>query len=155
MINELKNEDGINIPSSRIGIPRKKMPQILSTDVQDFLGWVTDQSIKWKKSKKSVSSLHITQKEINADKVVGMINGAKESSLAKPIIISKDNYIVDGHHRFVALLNKDNKYKIETYQVDLPIRELLKLIDKYPKTFYKTISESSVLDFLSFIKRGQ
>jgi GNAT superfamily N-acetyltransferase len=63
--------------------------------------------------------------------------------LAKPVIISKDNYILDGHHRVAALYNIDKDFRLKTIKVDLGIRDLLKTAKGFPKVSYKNINESS------------
>lgn len=86
----------VKIPKSQLGIPRRTMPQIRSDLVPDYLKWLAKMGISHKVRNIAVSSLKITQKEINKDKVQGMVDGAPEASLSKPIISSKDGFILDG-----------------------------------------------------------
>jgi hypothetical protein len=87
-----------------------------------------------------VSKVGMTQKEINIDKVKGLL-GTDRNNLAKPVIISNDGYILDGHHRVVALYNIDKNFKLKTIEVDLGIKDLLKVTKEYPNVSYKGINE--------------
>jgi hypothetical protein len=88
----------------------------------------------------NVSKVGMTQKEINIDKVKGLL-GTDRNNLAKPVIISNDGYILDGHHRVVALYNIDKNFKLKTIEVDLGIKDLLKVTKEYPNVSYKGINE--------------
>lgn len=134
------NEDTVKYISKSLGVPRSKMPQIASKDIGDFVKYIKDKGISVSPSVINVSKVGMTQKDINVDKVKGLL-GADKSHLAKPVIISKDNYILDGHHRIAALYNVDNNFKLKTIKVDLGIKDLLKLANQYPKVSYKSITE--------------
>lgn len=140
-INELATKK-VFIPKGAKNIPRKKMPQIKSTLVAEFMKSLMAKKIKVSKAKVSVSKLKPTQKEINTEKVQGMIDNAPEKSLAKPIIMAKDFYILDGHHRWLALLNKDPKFTLDVWKVNLSIDELLKAAREFDKVSFKDIDET-------------
>ena len=55
----------------------------------------------------------------------------------KPVIASSDNYIIDGHHRWLVALNYDDT--VDIIRINMPVRELLKLTLEFPKTYYKDI----------------
>lgn len=132
----------IKIPKGDLGILRKDMPQIISKDVPAFVKWLKGKGINTTVKLEPIASLKMTQKQINKDKVAGMINDASEEALSKPIIISKDNFILDGHHRFVALFNKNNALKLKTYRVDVNMKDLLDLAHNFPKVITKGINEN-------------
>jgi tRNA nucleotidyltransferase/poly(A) polymerase/mannose-6-phosphate isomerase-like protein (cupin superfamily)/GNAT superfamily N-acetyltransferase len=136
------NEDTVKYISKSLGVPHSKMPQIASKDIGDFVKYVKDKGISVSPSVINVSKVGMTQKDINVDKIKGLL-GADKSHLAKPVIISKDNYILDGHHRVAALYNVDNNFKLKTIKVDIGIKDLLKLAKDYPKTTFKSITEGS------------
>lgn len=79
--------------------------------------------------------LHPIQKQIYFDKGFDLIRGKsiKDVSdvLSKPLIVSSDNYIVDGHHRFLSAMLLDPNYKLNCVVVDLPISILLPLAVGY------------------------
>lgn len=133
-------EDNVKYLKKTLGVPRSKMPQINSSDVRDFVKYLKDNDIKVRTSTIPVSKVAMTQKDINPDKVKKLM-GINKSNLTKPVIISKDNYILDGHHRVVALYNMDKGTKLKTIQVDVGIRKLLDVSKKFPKVSYKSINE--------------
>ena len=111
-INKLVKEDTIKHISKSLGVSRQNMPQINSKDVGDFVKYLKDNGISVSTSKIGVSKVGMTQKDLNVDKVKKLL-GVNKSNLSKPVIISKDNYILDGHHRVAALYNLDDKFKLK------------------------------------------
>ena len=139
-IEEKSNQ--IKIPKGSLGIARDQMPQIESKSVPAFIKFLKSQGVNTNKMPMSISTLKLTQSEINKDKVRKMIDSAPEDALSKPIIISKDNFILDGHHRFVALLNINPNKKLMSYHVDVNMDILLGLAKNFPKSFTKGINEN-------------
>lgn len=79
------------------------------------------------------SDLKPIQENAIKEKVRSMVDDLGDMPLKEwpPIIISEDNYIVDGHHRWLAAiyLHGDNAY-IPSFQMDLPKKEALALADR-------------------------
>jgi mannose-6-phosphate isomerase-like protein (cupin superfamily) len=136
------NEDTVKHISKSLGVSRKDMPQINSKDVGEFVTYLKDKGVSVSSSVINVSKVGMTQKDINVDKVRDLL-GVEKANLAKPVIISKDNYILDGHHRVAALYNIDKDFRLKTIKVDLGIGDLLKTAKGFPKVSYKNINESS------------
>lgn len=123
-------------PSATLGIPRKEMPQVDSAQVQDFLKW---SGFKHKTIQKfNPRILKSTQRDFNPEKIFGMMGN--EKALVKPIMVSSDNYVVDGHHRWLAAVNKSVDMPI--IRIEASIVEILAKIRSYPKVYSKTIGES-------------
>ena len=136
---ESNDADVVTISKS-LGVNRAQMPQINSKDIKDYLEFLKEVGIRFSAKTINVSKVGMTQKEINLDKVKSLL-GTDRSNLAKPVIISKDGYILDGHHRVVALYNIDKNFKLKTIEVDLGIKDLLKVTKEYPNVSYKGINE--------------
>lgn len=67
-----------------------------------------------------------SQNEINEDRVDDVIKDIKEGSITKtPIVISQDNFIVDGHHRWAAYKKYQPEKKLKVLVVELPIHDAL------------------------------
>lgn len=120
-----------------LGIPRSEMPQVKGDNVTEFLKW---SGYKYRLQ----SGVHprvfkATQRDFNMEKVSGMMGNPNISD--KPIMVSEDGYVVDGHHRWLAALNAGKK--ISVYRISAPIKEILKKIEGYPKVFSKSIKESA------------
>jgi hypothetical protein len=141
---QILNNESVEIIPNSLNIPRNKMPQIKSTDVRDFIDFLKNKGISVSSKPFLVSSMKMTQRDINKDKVSSLMQSDK-SSLAKPVIISSDRYILDGHHRVLALYNIDKNFKLNTIYVDIPIKQLLTISHEYPKSFTKSIDENDTI----------
>jgi hypothetical protein len=137
---EAITEDTIKYLSKSLGMSRKDMPQISSKHIGDFVKYLNNKGVSVSPSVIDVSKIGMTQKDINVDKVKDLL-GVEKSNLAKPVIISNDGYILDGHHRVAALYNVDKNFKLKTIKVDLGIKDLLKAAGEFPKVSYKGIEE--------------
>ena len=122
-----------------LGLTRDKMPQVKSKDYDDLIKHLKKNGILVQKRKVKASTLRATQKDFNKDKIVGAISKIKTLGTAKPLIVSSDNYIIDGHHRWLAAKNVGGT--IDVMQADVKVKELLKNVYSFPKTFTKNINE--------------
>jgi len=133
----------LHIPPAPLNISRKDMPQIQAKDVDEFLNVLRRKGIRLDRERVEVGTLKPTQSEFNHDKVKGMMKF--DLSKSKPIIISMDNYIMDGHHRWLADLNKNRHLKIDTIRVHLKIMDLIQEAKSFDKVFYKKIHEQQAV----------
>lgn len=101
------------------GIARCDMPQI--KDYQKFTSFLGSKSIEYRYSNTNIQSIKPIQKDIDLAKVDSI-----DLSKTKPVIISNDGYLLDGHHRFFAVKNS-GKDEIETLIILYPINKLLRL----------------------------
>jgi len=107
--------------------------------------------------KVNVEHLNPTLKELNLKK----INNMKENNniLAKPIIISNDNFIIDGHHRWYSITSnnnesymnnkhsvKKNMNLINVTMINLSVSEIIKRIKSFKYNFNKTAIKNSTID---------
>lgn len=122
-------------------MPRMNLPQIKSTDVQEFCDWLESKGVECLKSSMEVGELTPVQKEINIEKIESMkskhVSGEIDLSSGKPVMVSGDEHLVDGHHRWYALKELDETNMIDVIIIDAPILELISLMKEYPKTSYK------------------
>ena len=104
-----------------------------------FLDDLKNQGVTIDDGATPVGLLKATQREIKAGKVYGMadsyLSGTFPKIATSPIIISSDNHILDGHHRWAAMLTVDPSRKIRTIRVGIPMRELLQRAMEYPGVF--------------------
>jgi hypothetical protein len=136
------------------GIPRIKMPQLKGVPVPgsraaamtpDKRGEVdvTDQfkqhlaakGIRIHSDQEYASYLKATQNELDGSKVAGIAKYLEGGGVIEGpgLMVSKDNYIVDGHHRWAAVVandardnNLENDPKMDIDVVNLDIIRLLK-----------------------------
>lgn len=82
-----------------------------------------------KKIKKKCKDLTPTQSEFNAEKVKAICTSISDGSYKEePILVSNDNKIVDGHHRWKANVESNTK-EISTEVVDMTFDDLFKFLD--------------------------
>ena len=112
-------------------IERKDMPQVRGKDMPDMLKAFDDNGIAYRRGKVAVSLLKPTQEDGIASKVDAIATGLQSGKTFSPIVVSKDGWIMDGHHRWLAQkkVNGDN-YSMEVVMVMLPKMDALKMFDK-------------------------
>jgi GNAT superfamily N-acetyltransferase len=94
-----------------MGIPRVKMPQLDKEMTKKFLHFLQAKGYEVTDEEEFASYLRATQNELNGAKVAGianaMLTGKFEEGRNPRLVISRDNYILDGHHRWAALVGVD------------------------------------------------
>lgn len=121
------------------GIARGDMPQVKSSDYDELLAFLKSEGIRMKREKVKADTLKATQRNFNKDKIASAAQNYNELHKAKPIIVSADNYIIDGHHRWLGAVNVGGDITI--YRSNVKVNELLDAIRNFPKSFTKNINE--------------
>jgi len=113
---------------------RKDMPQVNTQNLSKAIG-MTKRKAKVTKGMSYAIKLKQSQKELIKSKVKGVAAKYSKPTDMKPLIISKDNYIIDGHHRWAAAIYKFGKdVKIPIHRIHLKKDEAIEL--------YKSVSNS-------------
>jgi len=134
--------------STDVGIDRNEMPQIKSTDMADFVQWLErEKNISTKQVSMMVDDLKPSQSKINVEKIKGMLSAKSIEELArsKPVLVTRDNYLVDGHHRWFALYTDSEKNTILSNLVDLDFDDFISIAKEYPKVSYKSMVDESLV----------
>ena len=98
---------------------RKDMPQVNTQNLGKAIS-MAKSDVKVTKGVSRAFNLKPSQKELIPAKVRGVATKYKKPMDMKPLIISKDGYIVDGHHRWAAAIQKFGKdVKIPTFTLHL------------------------------------
>ena len=98
---------------------RKDMPQVNTQNLGKALG-MTKRKAKVTKGMSLAIKLKQSQKELIKSKVKGVAAKYSKPTDMKPLIISKDGYIIDGHHRWAAAIYKFGKdVQIPTHTIHL------------------------------------
>lgn len=126
----------IQIPKIGMTFSRILMPQI--GDEKKFISNLKNSGVSHKEEKVDPNNLKASQSEFDLDKVSQMM--FEPITEKTGIIISNDNYILDGHHRWIVAYNKGIKIKV--IRVDLPILELMRLAKSFEETTYKPVVEN-------------
>lgn len=120
---------------------RKDMPQVNTQNLGKALDIVSDK-VSITKETIPASKLKKSQKELYKDKVIGIANKYNSPNDMKPIIISKDNHIVDGHHRWGAAIHKwGDDVKLKVYKINLSAKNAIKLYKHIADMIDETIKE--------------
>ena len=108
-------------------IPRRLMPQIYNA--KTFSKKIKKRyGIKTRKAMVRAKNLKPAQNEINKEIVDNLIDKMKKYGEHKnPIVISKDKYIVDGHHRWAAYKKFKPNKKIDAVVIDAPVNNAIGL----------------------------
>ena len=118
-----------NICGDDLGIPRKYMPQFRSAeDVRKFTKFIRKAyNIKSVKTTRKVRQLTPSQSEISRKRINSLI--AEPHNILKkiqvPLVVSKDNFIVDGHHRWAAYRLKKPKTSLPVIAINAPVKDIL------------------------------
>lgn len=152
----------VSIPGTNLfcqknkGIPRNEMPQLKAfpkpgsdadihlkknsegeVDAEPlFKAHLQKKGITIKKKSVPASMLKATQKDLVGAKVAGMLEALKNDptheKITAPILVSRDGYILDGHHRWAAMVGldmaggTDKSVMMPVEVVDMDIESLVK-----------------------------
>lgn len=124
------------------GSPADKLPKDSKGEVdteQLFKKALEKSGTKMFRKKIDASTLKATQSELVGSKVAGMTSALKKDpnnpGITAPIFVSKDGYILDGHHRWAAQvglsLNEDQPVMMDVVEVDMDAKQLVNFTNKF------------------------
>ncbi|MCP4587640.1 LPD5 domain-containing protein, partial [Pseudoalteromonas sp.] len=110
-------------------IPRSEMPQIKAENRGAMVNFMKARDIDNEKDEMQANSLKPTQQAFSPAKVKKAMefNGGNRS-----ILVSNDNYILDGHHQWLAAREKGETVKVT--RLNAPIVQLVPLAKEMPST---------------------
>jgi hypothetical protein len=142
-----------------LGIPRAEMPQFKGkpqpgTPAADmpvdkngevdteplFKKMLEEKGIKVVQTEVPSDKLKATQSELVADKVIGMMNTLENDptneSLTAPIYVSRDGYVIDGHHRWAAITaynakHPDNQIPMKVQAIDMDAKDAIPMCNEF------------------------
>lgn len=140
---DMIKEEVINLDFG-LGLSRSELPQIKSTDVGDFRNWMEEQGVESFETKMEVGEMSPIQKEINLDKTESMKIKHEAQTIdlisGKPVMVTMDEYLIDGHHRWYALREINPETEMETVNFNTTAKEFLELVKQYPKVGFKDVN---------------
>lgn len=139
-VDDTRQRNPIEIPPENLSISRTHMPQINHDQRDIFLKSLEDEGISHQFVRIAPIHLKATQGEFNLDKVRSIIE--KKPPL-NPVIISKDNFILDGHHRWLADYNQDKHEPTPLIKINLPILDLLAQARRFKGVDFKSVTENT------------
>lgn len=134
-INELVEK--LSAPNIENGkdIARRSLPQIVGFDA--FLKDLAKADCDVETKSLDPEDLSPSQKHFNESKVRTMIENG--TCADKPIIVSNDMFVVDGHHRWLAAAETDSMVKARV--IDMKFDELVDFVKGKPYIEYKNLNE--------------
>jgi hypothetical protein len=124
-----------SICKNDLGIPRKFMPQFTlrrapfsQNPIKKFRKYIKETyGINSYKGKRRAIDLKPSQGEISRVRVDGLLNDNIINTIEVPLVISNDNYIADGHHRWAAFRLEAPQKPIDVIVIDAPIKDVIGL----------------------------
>jgi nicotinamide mononucleotide adenylyltransferase len=136
----------IYIPSnSHMPMSRGVMPQIKSADVQAFRAFMSQNGIRSSYETVPVDSLSATQAEFSKHKIKRLID-TNSPALGLMIMVSGDDYVLDGHHRWLANFNIDPKGMQKVLRFHAPMKRLIIVAKSFPGVTYKGLDEAALME---------
>lgn len=129
-----------------LGIPRAEMPQIPTDKKADFVKLLEQRGIGVTREEVQPSTLKPIQAEISgttsAQIMVRMLTSKEPKNMQSfdggAIVVSKDNYVIDGHHRWAANVGLElggpKGHKMKILKVDLPHQKLIDITKQWNGT---------------------
>lgn len=126
------------------GSPADKMPKNSKGEVDGtaaFTKHMEDMGVKVELKTVKASELKASQNELVGAKVAGMVKNKDFDPAGEAIFVSRDGYVIDGHHRWAAQVGRDLKdgrigdLPLRVRVVDMPISQVLKEANRWAGEF--------------------
>lgn len=133
------------------GFPRAQMPQMRGMPVpgsyaatlkpdkkgkvdvgQEFIAHLEKQGIKVKEKEIRPSHLRASQAEIDGARVAELVVSGDDLR-KRPIYVTRDNYVLDGHHHWAAIVGRGGNQKIPVYKLDMDIGQGIAMANAFAK----------------------
>ena len=142
-----------------LGIPRDDMPQFKGKAIAGsraasmdadaggevdtepvFREMLQQKGIKTLQTEVPADKLKATQKDLVGGKVIGMMGALEKDpnhpKITAPIYVSRDGYVIDGHHRWAAIVaynaqHPDNQIQMKTTVLDMDIKDAIPMANKF------------------------
>ena len=129
------------------GIKRSDMPQVSKKDYPEFFEYLKSNGATFEMQRDiPANTFKSTQGEFSDAGVERSMTKLSKGAPKKPIIVSQDNYIIDGHHRWLVAMNLGNS-TVDTIKISMDSDELLALVKAFNKTSYKDIYSEKIDKF--------
>ena len=139
---EMPQLGGVPVPGSEADtLPRNPWDPSEVDGSVHFISYLQGIGIRTNKEVLPAANLRASQRELIGSKVAKMMVDKKFDPGKNPIFISRDNYVVDGHHRWAAVVGRDvedghlGDLNINVVRVNAPISEVLHLANAWSVKF--------------------
>jgi hypothetical protein len=118
-------------------LARDELPQIPTKTIPEFVRHCQKNGVNVHAVKIGVMNLIPIQKHLKKEKVQGML----KNGTTVPLMVSGDNHIMDGHHRWAAEAIKDRNAIVPCIKFDCAIPELVELGHSFDKSKVRGVNE--------------
>lgn len=126
-------------PESRtLGVPRAQMPQIRAEHRGAMVNFLNARGVAHQEVEVNPDDLKPTQREFSISKVQQAI---EHEGGNRAILISSDNYVLDGHHQWLAAAEAGEP--VRAIRLNAPIKQLVKTVHEFPSATVDTSSTST------------
>lgn len=148
-------QEKIQMPKTgNLGFKRKDMPQVEGKNIPKFLDFLKSEGVKYTEKLIDSKKLRPTQGQFNQEKIQAMIDTI-DTKKQNPIMVSKDGYVIDGHHRWLAHYNLERKMPV--IEINLDINDALDKMHDFPLSINRSLKEDidGDLSFEIFMEDAQ
>ena len=150
--------------SSSLDIDRKDMPQVYEEYIQDYVDFLDAQGIDSKMVYEvKVGNLKPTQKNISIERIAKILHrllsgyytgesGKLINPLKRVVIVTKDGYLLDGHHRWATSLFLSPNNTITVLEINADIEDLIPITKGFKKTQYQEFMFGGKVEVLDYSK---
>jgi hypothetical protein len=134
----LESDDALDKKKGEAMVQAGADPEDDRPVLQQMLDHLAKNGVRTSKAEVPVGSLSATQSEIKAAKVYGMADAhlkGKFDKIDDSVVVSRDGHILDGHHRWAALLAIDPNRKMKVKVVDMDMKDLLEEAQSVPGVY--------------------
>ena len=126
-----------------LGFDREDLPQFPKEQLDSLLSGLKADEIDVSSRSLPVASLVPAQGELNAEKVQRLAGELADGwpQKWKPLLVSRDRVILDGHHRWAAARLISRSAKVPILQIDLDFKSLLRYANEH-SDLKKSVNES-------------
>jgi uncharacterized protein len=126
--------------ADQIGVPRVEMPVIRASKTAEFVKYLAKQGYGVTEGREKAANLRASQSELSGEKVdAAMKRIEAEGKFYKRIVISRDDYILDGHHTWAGQLGHDaadndlqnDGRQVKVARIDIGIIDLILEAEKW------------------------
>jgi hypothetical protein len=131
----------VDLPAkSKIGkIDRKDMPQIDNKNLDDFTDYLKEKGVNSSEVKIDPNKLKASQSQFHKAKIEKMMDSIGNGKKMKSIIVSSDDYVIDGHHNWIAHMNLGKE--VSALKIDVKREKLLDYMMDFPKSYTNKLYE--------------
>ena len=115
---------------------REQMPQLDDVKIKKLVKFFKDAGISVEKEEFNVEDITPSQRDFDEVKVANIEADLDKNKIKKldPIFVSRDDYMLDGHHRWKAVRNKFPGSVLSGYRVDELALGALELLNAFVET---------------------